>query len=493
MSIQRNASAVKSPWQVDRWIWSRCSAKSTLLLFLIPIALALAASHVLPQIPAHLRSDPIGYQERLSAIQVQFRNWTPFLEAIGAFYIEDTLWFRFLLAVLAFMLLIAFGSEVSDLLALQPIGQPDEFYRSAGAISMSGSLSRDQAVEAVEQTLKTYARHLRRETHKDRVYLYGGRAGWTRAGMAVVYLGLLFLVGGLAANGQWGWQQPDVQVPPNELILTGPEGNHPVRLVDVKTDPIETLEIEVDGSQRLSLKWDAFGRRGGFRYQWASKGGPFVQVRAQRTNGRGLVLYNYEPGPTPEETLRFAFSPQAPQQEADRLFIVSEDKVVGRLAWLNKDGGNGDRPRFYLWTFGEDGRTPLGEQEFAQPEHEASGNMLTAQIGDVTYTLEVTRYVVLDVAYQPGWWALGIGVILLVAGLSIVLIPRRQTWALVVHQGNGAEVRLRDQGWALVRRHREQEDQMFAQWRAQLGGDESTQVYRKHTVENERNQGYRIK
>jgi len=477
MSIQRNASVVKSPWQVDRWIWSRCSAKGTLLLFLIPIALALAASHVLPQIPAYLRSDPISYQERLSAIQVQFKNWTPFLEAIGAFYIEDTLWFRFLLAVLAFMLLITLGSEVSDLLAPRPIGQPDEFYRSAGAISLSGSLSRDQAVEAVEQTLSTYARHVRRETSRDRIYLYGERAGWTRAGMAVVYLGLLFSVSGLAANGQWGWQQSDVQVPPNELILTGPEGKHPVRLVDVKTDPVETLEIEVDGSQRLSLKWDAFGRRGGFRYRWVSKGGPFVQVRAQRANGGGLVLYNYEPGPTPEETLRFAFSPQAPDQEADRLFIVSEDKVVGRLAWLNKDGGNGDRPRFYLWTFGEDGRTPLGEQEFAQPEPGASDNItLTAQIGDVTYTLDVTRYVVLDIAYQPGWWALGTGVILLVAGLSVSLIPRRQTWALVEPRANGAEVRLQDQHWALVRRHRKQEDQMLAQWHAELGGDESTSV-----------------
>jgi hypothetical protein len=474
MSIQRNASAVKSPWQVDRWIWSRCSAKGTLLLFLISIGVALVASHVLPQIPAHLRSDPIGYRERLSAIQVQFRNWTPFLEAIGAFYVKDTLWFRFLLVVTAFILLVALGSEVSDLLALRSIGQSDEFYRSAGAVSLSGLLSRDQAVEAVEQTLRTYARHVRRKTRVDRVYLYGGRAGWTRAGMAVVYLGLLFCVSGLAANGQWGWQQTDVQVPPNELILAGPEGKHPVQLVDVKTDPIEALEIQVDGSQHLSLREGASGRRGSFRYQWISKGGPFVQIRAQRVNGDGLVLYNYEPGPIPEETLRFAFSAQASQQEADRLFIVSEDKVVGRLAWLNKDGGNDDMPRFYLWTFGEDGRTPLGEQEFAQPEPGASDNTLTAQIGDVTYTLDVTRYVVLDMAYQPGWWALGIGVILLAAGLSTVLIPRRQTWALVVQKGNGAEVRLQDQSWALVRRHRRQEDQVFAQWRAQLGSNESS-------------------
>jgi hypothetical protein len=298
--------------------------------------------------------------------------------------------------------------------------------------------------------------------------------------MAVAYLGLLFWVGGLAVNAQWGWQESDVQLPPNESMggtasaLTGPEGSHSIRLVDVKVDPIETLQIEVDGSHRLSLRWGTLGRRGPFRYRWVSKGGPFVQVSARRASGESLTLYNYEPRPTPVETLRFAFSPQASQQEADRLFILSEDKVVGRLAWLNRDGGNDDKPRFYLWTFGEDGRTPLGEQGFAETQPGAPGNALVAQIGDVTYALDVTRYVVLDVVYQPGWWALGIGVLLAVAGLSVSSIPRRQIWAVVEPGASGAKVRLRDESWPLAGRHREQEDQVLAHWRAQLGGDEST-------------------
>jgi hypothetical protein len=374
VSIQKNDSALKPQWQIGRWIWQRCSATGTLLLFLIPTLLALTASHVLPQIPAHLRSDAFGYQESLSEMQVQFKNWTPFLEAIGAFHIEDTLWFRLLLAGLAFTLLISLADQLRDI-------------------------------------------HVHRE-----------RASWTRAGAAATYLGLLFLVIGLAANARWGWQQDNVHIPPNEPVSTGPGGKHHIQLVSIRTEPTETLEIEVDGSRPLSIRWGARGRRGGYRYEWVSKGGPFVQVQAQGANGESLTLYNYEPRPRPVKTLQFAFDPQAPEHEADRLFIVADTKVVGRLVWLNKNAVNGEKPRFYLWTFGEDRRAPLADQEFVAAEPAGSHDTLVAQIGDVTYVLDVTRYVIVQVAYQPGFWALWTGGGLLVAGVLTSLVPRRQTW-----------------------------------------------------------------
>lgn len=389
VSIQNNDSAFKPQWHIGRWIWQRCSATGTLLLFLIPTLLALTASRVLPQMPARLRSDPIGYQESLSAIQVQFKNWTPFLEAIGAFHIEDTLWFRLLLASLAFILLVSLADQVRD------------------------------------------------------IYLHGERASWARAGAAATYLGLLFLVAGLAANARWGWQQANVQVPPNEPVSTGPSGNHHIQLVSIRTEPTEALEIQVNGSRPLSIRWGARGRRGGYRYEWVSKGGPFVQFHAQGADGEKLTLYSYEPRPAPVKTLQFAFAPQAPQHEADRLFIVADTKVVGRLVWLNKNAVNDEKPRFYLWTFGEDRRAPLADQEFVAAEPAGSQDTLVAQIGDVTYVLDVTRYVIVQVAYQPGFWALWTGGALLVAGVLASLVPRRKTWALVTPDQDGYEVRIR--------------------------------------------------
>ena len=344
MSIQKNGSAGKPQRHIDRWIWQRCSAPGTLLLLLIPILLALAASYLLPQIPAHLRSDPIGYQERLSTLQVQFKNWTPFLEAIGAFHIQDTLWFRLLLASLGFILLVSLGNEVGDLLTPQPIRQAPDSYRSADAVALYETLPHDQDVESGQETLDGDLGHVRDETLDAHAYRHGERAAWMHAGAAVVYLGLLFLVAGLAANGRWGWQQTNVRVPPNQPAAFGPQGDHSIQLVSVKTDPTETIDIQINGSRTLDIRWGTRGHRGSYRYEWVSKGGPFVQVYAQGPDGEKLTLYNYESRPEPVKTLLFSFSPQAPQQEADRLFIVADTKVVGRLVWLNKNAANSRAP-----------------------------------------------------------------------------------------------------------------------------------------------------
>lgn len=468
ISIQRSDSPRKPPWHVDRWIWQQCSSGGALLLFLIPIVLAVLASNLFPQIATHVRLDPIGYQERLSAIQVHFKNWTPFLEAIGAFHIRDTLWFRLLLALLAFVLFVSLGKETAKWTTPTTVCKPQGFYRSPDTVSVFASLPRDQIVEAVQETLKNHTRRIRREEQENKVYLYGERSGWAKAGTTAVYLGLLFLIAGLAANGRWGWQQANVRVPSNESVSIGPEGNHQIQLGSIRTEPAEVLEIQINGSRSFFIRWGAQGRHGSFRHEWVSKGGPLVQVHAQGADGEKLTLYNYESRPMPVNALQFAFTPQAPQQEADRLFIVADTKVVGRLVWLNKNAANGEKPRFYLWTFGEDRRTPLADQEFAASESSASGDTLVAQIGDVTYVLDVARYVIVNVAYQPGFWAFWIGGILLVGGGLVSLIPRWQTWALIAAQQGGYEVRIREQSHMQIWQRWRHREMSFAELQTHL-------------------------
>jgi hypothetical protein len=475
MSILETESLQKLPQHVDRWIWQQCSAKRTLLLFMIPLLLALAASSLLPQIPAYVRTNPISYQERLAAIQVQFRNWTPFLEAIGAFSIQDTLWFRLLLAVVAFVLLVSLGQEISDLIAVGSVDQADKLILSAETSGTSTSLPQEQAVQAVRETIESHVRHVHSERKNDRVYLYGGHATWAKAGMAVSYLGMLFLIAGLAINGRWGWRHTDVQLPPNESISIGPGGSHSIQLLEVHTGPEETLEVVADGSRPISIRWGTRSRRGRFGYQWVSRGGPFVRLYAQRSDGTKLTLYNYEPRPSPQETLQFAFGPQASQEEGDRLFIVAENKVVGRLAWENEGDADSETPHFHLWTFGEDGLVPLADQQFGVAEDSASGDTLVAQLDDVTYVLEVARYVVVDVAHQPGLWSLWFGGVLLAGGLAINVVPRRQIWASIAPAKDGHEVRMRTKVHSIGGWKRQQPDRPWAELCARVsstrGGD----------------------
>jgi cytochrome c biogenesis protein ResB len=451
MSTQKQSLASKAPWQVDRWVWQWCSTKAALLLFLIPLVVALAASYLLPQVPAHLAPNSTGYQEWLSTIQVDFRNWTPYLEAVGAFQIQDTLWFRLLMAALAFILLVSLGVQVSALLRAPPTRQPSAFYAATGATSFSSTSSREQVIEQVEQVMHVLTRHVRREDDGETTYLNGGRRMWAAAGTTVAYLGLLVALAGLAINGRWGWRQSGIQVPPDEPVSVGPQGAHKIRLLDMRPVPAEA-DLQVGTNQRVSLQSGAPARLGGFSYQWTGDGGLWVQVRALRDSGETLTLYDYAVRPRPVESKRFFFPSAASSEEADRLFIVSEDKVVGQIRWLNSNAmTDGEKPHLYLWILSEDGHTLVGEQELG------GGTGIAAQdetfkvtIGDVTYVLDVSRYIIVDVAYLPGLWILGTGGILLVLGLLASLIPRQRIWALVAPHQASTEVTLRAQsrGWS---------------------------------------------
>jgi hypothetical protein len=290
---------------------------------------------------------------------------------------------------------------------------------------------------------------------------------WAAIGKAAAYAGLLVALGGLATNGKWGWGQADVQVPPGESVSVGPHGAHRIRLLDVW--PAQA-DLQIGTNQHLSLKSGTPARFGGFRYQWTGQGGLWVQVRALRDTGQALTLYEYAVRPSPVESLHFAFPSTASSEETERLFIVSEDKVVGQLKWLNRDAvTDGKEPRLHLWILSEDGRTLVGEQELGGKQ-EFGGNDKTFEvtIGDATYVLDVSPYIIVDIAYQPGLWALGVGGILLIAGLLISFVPRQRIWALVTPHRDSIVITVREQRWGLLRGRHKNINEALVQLRARL-------------------------
>lgn len=292
---------------------------------------------------------------------------------------------------------------------------------------------------------------------------------WAAVGTTAAQAGLLVVLGGLAINGKWGWRQTDVQVHPGEPVSVGPQGAHKIRLLDVRPVLAEA-DLQIGTSQHMSLQSGTLARLGGFSYQWTGKGGLWVQIRALRDTGDTLTLYEYAVRPKPVETLYFSFPSSVSSEEADRLFIVSEDKVVGQLRWSNRDTAtDGEKPRLHLWILSEDGRTMVGEQELVGEEGPtAKGGTFEVTIGDVTYVLDVSRYVIVDVAYQPGLWILGIGGILLIAGLLASLIPRQQIWVLVALYQDSTVITVREQRWGLSRAMFKNTNETLAQLRARL-------------------------
>ena len=139
--------------RASRGFWQRCSSRGASLVLLLLLALALALSYAFPQAPAHTRSDPTTYEEWLSVTRAQYRGWTPFLEAIGAFNILDTAWFRVLLALLVFVSLVSLSEQLSRFLHPIQVRQPAEFYAVPGAVVLVSTLSLAKAVACVQRAI----------------------------------------------------------------------------------------------------------------------------------------------------------------------------------------------------------------------------------------------------------------------------------------------------------------------------------------------------
>jgi cytochrome c biogenesis protein ResB len=405
----------------------------------------------------------VGYQEWLSEVQARFKSWTTFLETLGAFHIYETPWFRFLLAVLAFIILVSLGNRVMRLLRPLYAGQQDILRNAVQVTVLAVNAPAAQVVEgAWAAVTPRFGRTVRRECDRG-TCLYGAQNAWAAASVLVTYVGLLLLLAGLAINGRWGWQQSGIRLLPGEPIFVGREASHRVQLLSTQDDSEVILDVGED--RRVALKPGVRIAEDGFRYQLTDQGGPLVQVSAWRDTGSKLTLYDYTVRPSAVESLQFAFSPGRPQDEQDRLFIVSDEKVVGRLKWLNGlDQGTGSGSRFHLWVFLEDGRTAVGETELV-----ARDGPVTAKIGDITYSLQVTRYQVINVDHQPGLPALRISAGLISLGLLAALIPRSEIWLLISETAGRVTIRAGEQKAGLFQRFRDSRRDVLQELEGRFG------------------------
>ena len=278
MLDQRITAIGKLRRQLDRGIWQWCTSNRVLIGLLVLLACFLGLAYVLPQVPPHIRSDPVGYQEWLSEVQARFKSWTTFLETLGAFHIYETLWFRFLLAVLAFIILVSLGNGVMRLLRPLYAGQQDILSNAVQVTVLAVNAPVVQLVEGAWGAITLrFGRTVRRECDGG-MCLYGAQNAWASVSVLVTYVGLLLLLAGLAINGRWGWQQSGIRLLPGEPIFVGREASYRVQLLS--TQDGSQVILDVGEGQRIALKPGVRTAEDGFRYQLTDQGGPLVQVSA---------------------------------------------------------------------------------------------------------------------------------------------------------------------------------------------------------------------
>jgi ResB-like family len=453
-------------WRLGRWLWERCTSKGTLIVCLVLAALATALSYALPQVPAQVRANSISYAEWLSAAQVRFRDWTPLLSAAGAFQVLETWWFRSLLGLVAFVLLVWVGNDAGALLGRQQRSQPDEPYDSDDVSAMVSLLPPQQVVDSVQQTMNALYRRVTKQVSADAVSLLGRYGSWVPVGPLVLHLGLLSVICALAVNGRWGWQQSALSLLPGEPVLVGPRSTHRIELLGVAATADEARLQTGTGRQFLLRRGEALYWRG-YRYRWAGESGPVVEVAASDESGQILTLSEYSVQPLRVESLRLTFSlaGSASQEGADHLFIVSEERMVARLKWLLPGSSESQEPaQFHLWVFQSDGQTPIGDCALT-----AGSDTTTVSIGGVQFALRFSRSIALSVSYQPGTWPLYTGGALVVLGLACGLMPRRYLRAAIEPGRDAVSVQFRERRAGISWGYRRRRSELMARLRSHLG------------------------
>jgi hypothetical protein len=435
----RETAARQSTRQrISRGLWRWCSSRGALLALLLLLAATLALSYMYPQVSAYVRSDPMTYEEWLSTVQVHYRRWTPVLRTLGLFHVRDTLWFRALLALLTFVLLVSLADRVDHLVEEQHVRHTESFYEH-DSIELSSDLTASEAADKIREAWMGLGVTVRDGIEPGTAHLCARRRAWASADTVLTYLGALLLVAALAVNARWGWRQLGVQVYPNRPVYLGPQASHRLNLVRASTDS-RSAAIEIDGRGPFPISSDRGNGSMAYTYELTDGGGPLLSVTAQGSSGNSLAVSEYALRPEKQSTLQLAFSAASPEDQTARLFILPDEKLVVRLEWLNPEETGTEPPRFRQWVFEQGGQTLVGTSEIA-----VSGGSATTEIGGVTYQWEVSAHAVLDVAYQPGRWILSAGALLALLGLVIQFVPRQQAWAMVQGDGDGTAVRCRDQ------------------------------------------------
>ncbi|MBN1580286.1 MAG: hypothetical protein JXA89_06260 [Anaerolineae bacterium] len=437
ISKERIAATHISYPQVDRWLWQWCLEGETLLRLCILIALALIASLVVPQSPTQAQFDLTSFEQWLSTTAISFQTWSSLFSGLGLFRIAVTPWFRFLLAVTAFVSLVALGSRIDSFLRPLP-GARDLFY-DADAIVIPSSQSFQVVVGAVGGMMDKLGASVQ-DVQGQRAWLYGVHYRLVQLLQSFVYLGVLLIVLGLAMNGRWGWVRQDAQVLPGQIVSPANDAPLQLELVSIDSDRAEAVIRTADETDIHLRQNDQVCVRG-FCYQLAGRGGPLVQIDA-RDDGQISTLYSDVAYAGSAGGLVFSFSPSAPSDDADRLFIVPDYQVFGRLQWQNK--GTPDQPAEFRFTVFDQDSQVLASDRITAQDRSAS-----IDVGAVRFDLELSSYAMVSVSYYPGLAVIVAGIVCLIVASVATYFPWQQVWASVTVEPDRVVTRLweRSYGW----------------------------------------------
>lgn len=476
MSIKARFAQLWYPEDVLDSLWSLFASPQATMLLLLALAGLVCLGTLLPQKPAQAVANPAAHSLWLTSVLERYHAAAGWLLSLGLLDIRRSYWFRGLLGLLAFNLMLG----TVDLIHVRRLGRAEWPH---GDNALAGMLSPGETAEQFVERVKMALRmqHFRVLKSDGSRLLYADRFALFPV---LVYLGLLLIIMGLALSERTAWWEEGLALRPGQVHLLG----HGTDLA------LRTAVIPADGSAKQdasSLAEQDASARARQEAMEASKGGqlpnesvaltflrgeqevarvmlykrapsfyaglilylastePALLVQGYDETGQSLALQTPETGATQftEVALRFRedttpryiimlnLAPSGTtgryfQQKGNEQYVVVPQRNLSLHLVYNPPPPGQVVPTFLVEAMRNGQETPFYHQQFQGED--------SLEVAGDRYTFRLSYYAIIKVGRDYGLALVSTGAVTLLAGviLSIWRAPRR-LW-LVARVANGA-------------------------------------------------------
>ncbi|TEU12243.1 MAG: hypothetical protein E3J21_21505 [Anaerolineales bacterium] len=439
-------------------LWRLFSSTQLAAIVLLVVALVSTLSALFPQVPSQATRDSAVYAQWLASVQGRYGSWFDFLSTMGLFDVYGSWWFRALLALLAFGLIIGTAERVASLWRTMRQTEVQQGDDSFVDVSQQAVFSVDQPAEQLVERLKAVlTRRLCRtlvEREEGMVYLYADQL-WVEAAALLGHIGLIVILAGAVITNHLGWQEDAVTLSPGQSYKVGHGLDAVLRFEKLELDTypdgsprdsrtfLQIIENDTEVEQVIGVNRPLTYRGASF-YQISH--GMAVAVKAGGKDGQPLRLQSFADGAKTAAVVSLPFG----GHQSERHFAVPDQNIVFQLVFYQSLPDHGyDGPVFLVQAYRGSEVEPIYSGFIAKNT--------SLKVGDATYHLALDQYSVLRIVRDPAIAIVVLGLLLTVIGHFVWLYwsPIR-FWAAVSEKGAKATVQLA--GTA------ERDEASFASW-----------------------------
>ena len=316
-----------SPNPIDR-LYRLVVAGRVLGVLLVLLVLSALAGLALPQVPSTL-VQPDAATRWLAETSSRYGDLGGLMQSAGLFDLWQSVWFRGLLAAVAFVLLLRLGLAIGD--AAKRLRHPDPATDAVEArrwpLHASVELNGDSASAAAElsEDLRSEGWRIAQAETASSLVIVAERSPWGLVAIPLFYFGLLLTLAGLWLGQLTGWSESNVVLLPGRPVLLHHDSRLSISLAGADAGA-GALIVQSNGGDTVTRSFSPAGRArlAGLSVRRTGQG-QTLAVGVIDQSGQALQLQSSDQPSPPQTSLDLIFD-----QPARRASVFCASAPVGR-------------------------------------------------------------------------------------------------------------------------------------------------------------------